>query len=558
MRIKKIWRKILVSVIILTTLTYILLSNQSDPFDRGRNYLPSIENHDDSDESSIYQSSIVPIRCVFTKYRSFDENHTCGYDVDSEKLFFPEEFIKQISDVSFNVREEIIDDETSETVAKFQVSYSDPDKYIPDLPYDLGGLVGFSNKESDNRKLTSDSYFLNFAAYQVELRDRVKCMDNTRALPVTTQWDKNGYFYPTQIAQFALSHFSRFTTVNPVLVNKQNIQSVSFDLDKITEKHSLPYIMNLNEQQQKLQNNQISTLKKFNITTNSLIINFLVPSTLNEQSRKTCHYSPEKPQKSSITIEINTINPAVQIYITYNVVRCINLSKFNKCSGRVFRKSRTKINLDADDLDPTGKSEQEPIVTVEIVIPVYIPPEETNSDFLIHSRNVYADAIKALLHYTKELPDLKIDIFGTAKTMKMSKVKLRFDKLVSVRISDVCAENMFNFELKESSELEFFWNAVDFLKNEYDEFGGYPNTVKRKIDGYDSLDKGWYGSMVQGQSMSVLARAYFLEKSSASADSSNDEYFQALLDLMQPFKIDSKDHGVRNYIFGKYVWYEMV
>ena len=285
----------------------------------------------------------------------------------------------------------------------------------------------------------------------------------------------------------------------------------------------------------------------------------MVPSNLNQESKKSCHYAPEKPQKSSITLEINTINPAVQIYVTYNVVRCLNVAKFNKCSGRVFRKSRTKLDFHDDKDADSGpdeslpKNDTEPIVTVEIVIPVYIPAEETMSEFLIHSRNVYADVIKALLHYTENLKDLKIDLFGTHKTPKMNQVKLRFDRLMSVRISDVCAENLFNFELKENSELEFFWNAVDFLKNEYDESGGYPNTVKRKIDGYDTLDKGWYGSMVQGHSMSVLARACFLQK---TTDSTGDEYFQALLDLMQPFKIDSKDHGVRNFIFGKYVWYE--
>jgi hypothetical protein len=31
-------------------------------------------------------------------------------------------------------------------------------------------------------------------------------------VPVSTQWDVNGYFYPIQIAQFGLSHFSKYLT----------------------------------------------------------------------------------------------------------------------------------------------------------------------------------------------------------------------------------------------------------------------------------------------------------------------------------------------------------
>jgi hypothetical protein len=576
MRIKKIYYKIIGVTILLMMGIQFILSN-SEPFDRGRSYLPSIPSEDE-----IFENSIEPIDCIFMKYHSEQENYTCGLDVETGKLLFPEEFVKQISDISFKIRDDL--ENENEKVASFQISYSDPDKYVPKLPYSLDGLNKFY-EENEGQKIIqggiqnelqnepenglqttprTDSYFLNFAAYQVELRDRVRCMDNTRALPVTTQWDKNGYFYPTQIAQFALSHFSRFTE-NVSL--KRRVLSANFDLLAITSQHNLPYIINVKDLQSSNDssentksdnyNLQASNLKNFNLTTNSLIINFMVPSNLNQESKKSCHYAPEKPQKSSITLEINSINPAVQIYVTYNVVRCLNLAKFNKCSGRVFRKSRTKLNFndnaDSELDDSLPKNDTEPIVTVEIVIPVYIPAEETMSEFLIHSRNVYADVIKALLHYTENLKDLKIDLFGTHKTPKMNQVKLRFDRLMSVRISDVCAENMFNFELKENSELEFFWNAVDFLKNEYDESGGYPNVVKRKIDGYETLDKGWYGSMVQGHSMSVLARAYFLQK---TADSTGDEYFQALLDLMQPFKVDSKDHGVRNFIFGKYVWYE--
>nr|CAG4643766.1 EOG090X0272 [Lepidurus arcticus] len=54
--------------------------------------------------------------------------------------------------------------------------------------------------------------FMYFENYNVEVRDRVKCISAIEGVPVSTQWDANGYFYPIQIAQFGLSHFSKNLT----------------------------------------------------------------------------------------------------------------------------------------------------------------------------------------------------------------------------------------------------------------------------------------------------------------------------------------------------------
>ena len=52
--------------------------------------------------------------------------------------------------------------------------------------------------------------FTYFENYQVESRDRVKCISGKYGVPISTQWSSQGYFYPIQIAQFGLSHFSKF------------------------------------------------------------------------------------------------------------------------------------------------------------------------------------------------------------------------------------------------------------------------------------------------------------------------------------------------------------
>jgi len=55
---------------------------------------------------------------------------------------------------------------------------------------------------------TSHGEFMHFGSFDVESRSRVLCVSATDGVPVSTQWDPEGYYYPTQIAQFSLSHYS--------------------------------------------------------------------------------------------------------------------------------------------------------------------------------------------------------------------------------------------------------------------------------------------------------------------------------------------------------------
>lgn len=54
--------------------------------------------------------------------------------------------------------------------------------------------------------------FMYFENYNVEVRERVKCVCGMEGVPVSTQWEIQGYYYPTQIAQFGLSHYSKNLT----------------------------------------------------------------------------------------------------------------------------------------------------------------------------------------------------------------------------------------------------------------------------------------------------------------------------------------------------------
>lgn len=65
------------------------------------------------------------------------------------------------------------------------------------------------SKKPDIRNYSSVGVFGNFGTFNVEKRDRVKCMDGSTGLPMSCQWSSRPYFYPVQIAQFGLQHYSR-------------------------------------------------------------------------------------------------------------------------------------------------------------------------------------------------------------------------------------------------------------------------------------------------------------------------------------------------------------
>ncbi|XP_029431069.1 D-glucuronyl C5-epimerase isoform X2 [Rhinatrema bivittatum] len=60
-----------------------------------------------------------------------------------------------------------------------------------------------------------DGVFMSFEGYNVEVRDRVKCISGVEGVPLSTQWGPQGYFYPIQIAQYGLSHYSKNLTEKP-------------------------------------------------------------------------------------------------------------------------------------------------------------------------------------------------------------------------------------------------------------------------------------------------------------------------------------------------------
>lgn len=121
-------------------------------------------------------------------------------------VFVPFPFIKKY----FEVFGKLVKGEDQKEYFEWSHSYSKI--FIPDSVYDSKGV------------------FLWFENYNVETRERVLCVSANEGVPISTQWYSAGHFYPTQIAQFGLSHYNKNLT-------KPLAKQITLINSNITSKH---------------------------------------------------------------------------------------------------------------------------------------------------------------------------------------------------------------------------------------------------------------------------------------------------------------------------------
>lgn len=150
-----------------------------------------MEAVDDSSKSGVkgaLQSSVyVPIDCSING----DRVVSCLRRKDSDNIFMPWEFVKNYFEVYGKIGH-------YDGYDRFEFSHTYSEVY-----YEPGKQYRF------------DGVFMTFETYNVEVRDRVKLITGVEGVPLSTQWGPQGYFYPIQIAQFAMSHYSKNKTDKP-------------------------------------------------------------------------------------------------------------------------------------------------------------------------------------------------------------------------------------------------------------------------------------------------------------------------------------------------------
>lgn len=109
-------------------------------------------------------------------------------------------------------------------------------------------LHSYSKIVNPKGKYDPRGVFMTFENYNVEVRDRVKCISGTDGVPISTQWESQGYYYPTQIAQFGLSHYSKNLT------EPEPHRKIVEDADKAKQSWNVPQGSVMNRVYDKLAN----------------------------------------------------------------------------------------------------------------------------------------------------------------------------------------------------------------------------------------------------------------------------------------------------------------
>jgi len=135
---------------------------------------------------------------------------------------------------------------------------------------------------------------------------------------------------------------------------------------------------------------------------------------------------------------------------------------------------------------------------------------------------------------------------GKRNQKSVRRFRGKMDKINSIKF--VGEGVIKSVKLAKTGYLEEFKSAAVWLRDHQTENGTWPIDVgKERID-YPDLIPGWTSAMAQGHGISMMVRA---------ANSLNDSSFWlAAGRALKPFKKTPKENGVRNLVFGKFVWFE--
>ncbi|XP_034102399.1 D-glucuronyl C5-epimerase B [Drosophila albomicans] len=344
----------------------------------------------------------------------------CKRDENANEVYVPFSFLRQYFDISGAVS-------TNNEVVKFNWMHSNAKVNLPKGKYDPRGV------------------FMYFENYNVEVRDRVKCISAAEGVPVSTQWEKRGYFYPTQIAQFALAHYSKnLTEATPrqhVLEDADGNQSMEWTTPKTSNMTRIWH-------------------HKFNTS----IVQF----------ETTIGY------ESAISIQLNQ---------TQDLVLSVDLLLVTNSSSLMV----TVLNRDSKH------SYQLHYIAAELLLSV----QESNIYYGLGggalnkwrhiTRDLHIDVQKGIVMGDKRSP-LKVRR-SDLEVLSIAFLGIGFYDNLTLSTSDHLAH--------------FYDAAEWFVHNQDTKTGGWTNPVRRSLNGFAELRPGWISAMGQGHAISVLARAYW-------------------------------------------------
>ncbi|CAL4115809.1 unnamed protein product [Meganyctiphanes norvegica] len=289
--------------------------------------------------------------------------------------------------------------------------------------------------------------FLNFELYNVEARDRVKCVSATEGVPISTQWQSSGYTYPIQIAQFGLSHYCKHLT-------KESPKKFILE-DGETHKG-----------QWKREGRITSFYRGQKKASFGQILQFKAPESLSKGSISLSLSNSSLPDALVMSMDVNLQgNASITVTVEYKDKR-----------PELFHVHYVRTN--------------------KLV--------ETKGKHIYYGLG-HSDG------WRKITRNLLIDLQKGAAANGALPKKYKKATRSKIRLVDLFLNgegSIDNVTVASAEHINHFYDAANWLITHQDDLGGWSIPVPRKvISGLLELDSGWYSSMAQGQAMSLLVRA---------------------------------------------------
>ncbi|VDM56917.1 unnamed protein product [Angiostrongylus costaricensis] len=414
------------------------------------------------------KKTVNKARCIANNGKEMN----CMYD--GNEYYFPFSFIKKQYDVSGKL---------SKDGSRFELFTSYSKIRVPDGDfYDPVGLFG------------------HFATYSVETRERVRCISAQTGVPMSTQWSSIPYYYPIQIAQYGLQHYSR------MIANKSYDEEIVKGLESAEWKGSA----GMHETSERIFYSDGERGNIVNITTAGDLSNAGCYVFLDASPRLHVLSFDWLPiRNASFTILVRLLESDTLVLLNYVIVddpRCV-WSDFVSFAG-----------------------------TEEVCLSFSFSLGQLPRQWHSVTRDVLVDVSRGLSSMnTNKKKDGNVVIHpGDIKL-----VSLGFRGITSVRQRIRQAQN---------AHRKFFLTAAEWLCSNQNKQGGWAVPVERAIaDRRLTLNAGWHSAMAQGHALSLLTRAF--------ATTRNVTYLTVATEALKLFEKDAGNGGVRSMLFD-HVWFE--
>ncbi|CAI2349231.1 unnamed protein product [Caenorhabditis sp. 36 PRJEB53466] len=404
---------------------------------------------------------------------------------DQEDVYFPASFLKKRFDLSGKMGKDGSTFELSTSYAKMR---------SPETKYDALGPFG------------------HFSTYSVETRDRVRCISAKTGVPMSTQWDPVPYYYPIQIAQYGLQHYSRMKLA----------QNSSKSDEVIVGEKSAEWkgAAGMHDTTERLFFDDETFGRAVNISAGYALANAGAYVYLNKSPEFHVISFDWKPidANSSFTVLAKMKEDDLLVLINY---------VYSDGNGKCVWAEEEKES-DDETIIRTRKDGQ---VSFSYAFEGSAPHGEWSTV----TRDLLVDVARALSSADNRKKDDNVVLHPG--DIRLVSLGFRGQLTVKQRISQ-----------RREQHSDAFRSAADWLARSQDAQGGWAVPVERAIaERKLVLPPGWHSAMAQGHGMSVLTRAWH--------EFSDEKYLKAAIDALDLFKKNASEGGVRASFFG-IPWFE--